>query len=94
MERSQTTQRSVDTQGPVATGGVQALAVDRPNTLFGVPMPTVSYFVLYLVAVDTWLTDQALSSKRGVELNPIMDRVYHSGGVLAFLAFKHVLTGI
>jgi len=63
-------------------------------TLFGVPMATVSYFVLFLVVVDTWLTDKALSSKRGVELNPIMDWVYHEGGVWAFLLFKLVLTGL
>ena len=72
----------------------EVASAEGRQTLFGVPMPTVSYFVLYLVAVDTWLTDQALSTQRGVELNPLMDWVYYTGGVLAFLAFKLTLTGL
>ncbi len=72
----------------------QAIVAERPRTLLGVPLPTISYFVLYLVAIDTWMTHHSLSLRRGVELNPLMDWVYHHGGVLVFLAFKLVLTGL
>jgi hypothetical protein len=71
---------------------VQQPETKRRRTLFGLPLATASYFVLYLVAIDSWMTHHSLSTRRGVELNPLMDWVYHHGGVLVFLGFKLVLT--
>ncbi len=65
---------------------------ERSRTLLGVSLSTLSYFVLFLVAIDTWMTHDSLSTQRGVELNPFMDWIYHHGGVLVFLAFKLSLT--
>jgi len=67
-------------------------ATRQPATFFGASLATLSYFVLYLVAIDSWLTHQSLSSGRGVELNPLMGWVYQHGGVLVFLGFKLILT--
>ena len=70
-----------------------ATVEDKP-TLFGLSMPTVSWFVLYLVVIDTWLTDRSLASRKGIELNPFMDWLYHSWGALAFLISKVALTAL
>ncbi|MDG2149747.1 MAG: DUF5658 family protein [Planctomycetota bacterium] len=64
----------------------------RSSTLLGVSIGTLSYFVLYLVAIDSWMTHRSLSAGRGVELNPLMDWLYVHGGVLVFLGFKLTLT--
>jgi len=71
-----------------------ATVATRESTLFGVSLSTVSWFVFYLVALDVWLTDQSLAEQRGVELNPVMDWIYHSGGALTFTLFKVALTGL
>ena len=72
----------------------QADLAEPAHTLLGVRLETLSYFVLYLVAIDSWMTHQSLSTESGVELNPVMDWMYHHGGVLVFLGFKLSLTGL
>ena len=71
-----------------------AAVSERCETLFGIPFRTVSLLVLFLVMLDSWLTDRSLSTRQGEELNPFMDWVYHHGGPLTFVAFKLVLTGL
>jgi hypothetical protein len=72
----------------------QQAVAEPPRTLLGAPLSTLSYFVLYLVAIDSWMTHHSLSTERGVELNPVMDWVYHHGGVLVFLGFKLILSAL
>ena len=67
-------------------------AMSRSSTLLGASIATLSYFVLYLVAIDSWMTHRSLSAGRGIELNPFMGWLYQHGGVLVFLGFKLALT--
>ena len=65
-----------------------------PTQVFGAPLSTVSWFVLFLVAVDVYATHQLLLTQLGTELNPAMNWLWHEGGPRAFAALKVGLTAL
>jgi hypothetical protein len=66
--------------------------VEEQRVHFGVPERLLLLFLLFLAAVDTWITYLFLTAGAGRELNPLMDWIFHTGGVIAFASVKVGLT--
>jgi hypothetical protein len=59
---------------------------------FGVPERLLLLFLMFLAVVDTWITYLFLSAGAGRELNPVMDWIFYTGGVVTFASVKVGLT--
>lgn len=66
----------------------------RRSQIFGAPLTTISWFVLFLVAVDVFSTHRLLLTDMGTELNPAMNWLWHQAGPKAFAVLKMGLTGL
>jgi len=70
------------------------VALPGRRTLFGVPLSTVTWFVMFLVALDCWMTVRVVEAQVGRELNPVVDWLLESHGVRAFVLAKVLLSGL